>query len=46
MKVRLTFLNHARYPLRLYFVGLGGVSEREVAMGMLDGDGKTLTFDR
>ena len=40
--VRLTFLNHAPYPLRVFFVSQGG---EEVVMGALNADGHTLTFE-
>jgi len=40
--IKLTFLNHAPYPLKVYYVS---ESSEEVPMGSLDADGHAVTFE-
>ena len=40
--IRLTFLNHAAFPVKLYFAAAGG---EQAEMAIVPGNGQALTFD-
>mmetsp|Transcript_12558 Transcript_12558/g.28652 ORF Transcript_12558/g.28652 Transcript_12558/m.28652 type:complete len:212 (+) Transcript_12558:680-1315(+) len=43
--IRLTFLSHASYPLKLYLLGTTSPALEEIDMGTLFAEGQSLTFD-
>ena len=43
--IRLTFVNHARHPVKIFHVPAGGAAARELEMGSLRAHGPPLTFD-